>query len=210
MTAIVDVDTHELVEELRRNVIGEVRFDKVTRLLYSTDASIYQVEPIGVVLPKTAEDVIAVVEIANRHSVPVLPRGGGTSLAGQTVGQAIVIDFSKHMRDVIDINPEEGWARVQPGIILDELNARLRPSGYQFAPDPSTSNRSNVGGALGNNSCGSHSIVWGKTVDNVQSMEVVLSNGDVATFGPLTETGLEAKSRQDNFEGEIYLSLIHI
>ena len=121
MTAIVDVDTHELVEELRRNVIGEVRFDKVTRLLYSTDASIYQVEPIGVVLPKTAEDVIAVVEIANRHSVPVLPRGGGTSLAGQTVGQAIVIDFSKHMRDVIDINPEEGWARVQPRIIHDEL-----------------------------------------------------------------------------------------
>ena len=98
MTVIADVDTHELVEELRRKVIGEVRFDEVTRLLYSTDASIYQVEPIGVVLPKTTEDVIAVIEIANRHNVPVLPRGGGTSLAGQTVGQAIVIDFSKHMR----------------------------------------------------------------------------------------------------------------
>ena len=210
MTVIADVDTHELVEELRRKVIGEVRFDEVTRLLYSTDASIYQVKPIGVVLPKTTEDVIAVIEIANRHNVPVLPRGGGTSLAGQTVGQAIVIDFSKHMRDVIDINPEEGWARVQPGIILDELNARLRPLGYQFAPDPSTSNRSNVGGALGNNSCGSHSIVWGKTVDNVQSMEVVLSNGDVATFGPLTEMGLEAKSRQDNFEGKIYRDLLNV
>ena len=94
MTVIADVDTHELVEELRRKVIGEVRFDEVTRLLYSTDASIYQVEPIGVVLPKTTEDVIAVIEIANRHNVPVLPRGGGTSLAGQTVGQAIVIDLS--------------------------------------------------------------------------------------------------------------------
>ena len=108
VTKAAESDTRELVEELSRLVSGEVRFDKMTRMLYSTDASLYQIEPIGVVLPKNAEDVIAVVETANRHGVPVLPRGGGTSLAGQTVGQAIVVDFSKYMRDIIEVNEEEG------------------------------------------------------------------------------------------------------
>ena len=181
MTArVAEAETQSLVEELGRLVTGEVRFDKMTRLLYSTDASIYQIEPIGVVIPKTAEDVIAVVETPNRHGVPVLPRGGGTSLAGQTVGRAIVIDFSKYMHDVIEVNAEEGWVRAQPGIILDELNHHLAPHGVLFAPDPSTSNRGNVGGAVGNNSCGAHSILWGKTVDNVRELDVVLSNYDVA------------------------------
>ena len=122
---IAESDTRALVEDLGRLVDGEVRFDKMSRVLYSTDASIYQIEPIGVVIPRSAEDVIAVVEAANRYGVPVLPRGGGTSLAGQTVGQAIVIDFSKYMRNALDVNVEEGWVRTQPGIILDELNARL-------------------------------------------------------------------------------------
>ena len=108
VTKAAESDTRELVEELSRLVSGEVRFDKMTRMLYSTDASLYQIEPIGVVLPKNADDVIAVVETANRHGVPVLPRGGGTSLAGQPVGQAIVVDFSKYMRDIIEVNEEEG------------------------------------------------------------------------------------------------------
>ena len=154
-----EADTRELVQDLRSRVDGEVRFDKMSRVLYSTDASMYQIEPIGVVLPRSEEDVVAVVETANEHGVPVLPRGGGTSLAGQAVGRAVVIDFSKHMRGLLEVNVEEGWARTQPGIVLDELNALLRPKGVQFAPDPSTSNRGNVGGAIGNNSCGAHSIV---------------------------------------------------
>ena len=170
-------DTRALVEDLGRLVEGEVRFDPMTRALYSTDASIYQVEPIGVVLPKGVEDVIAVVETAARHGVPVLPRGGGTSLAGQAVGRAVVLDFSKYMRRVLEVDAEQGWARTEPGIILDELNQHLAPQGVQFAPDPSTSNRGNVGGALGNNSCGAHSILWGKTVDNVAGLDVVLSDG---------------------------------
>ena len=160
-------DNSDLAEELRRNISGEVRFDKMSRILYSTDASIYQIEPIGVVIPKTEEDVISAIETASKYSVPILPRGGGTSLAGQTVGHAVVLDFSKYMRNVLEVNKEEGWVRVQPGIILDELNQHINQTGYFFAPDPSTSNRGNVGGALGNNSCGAHSIVWGKTSDNV-------------------------------------------
>ena len=206
-TTAAESDTRELVEELSRHVSGEVRFDKMTRMLYSTDASMYQIEPVGVVLPKNAEDVIAVVETANRHGVPVLPRGGGTSLAGQTVGKAIIIDFSKYMHDIIEVNEDEGWVRTQPGIILDELNHKIRSSNMLFAPDPSTSNRGNVGGAVGNNSCGAHSIIWGKTVDNVHELDVVLANGTTAHFGALNGEQLEAKIRADGLEGDIYRTL---
>ena len=206
-TRAIEADTRELVEELQRNVTGEVRFDEMTRMLYSTDASIYQIEPVGVVLPWNTDDVIAVLETANRHNVPVLPRGAGTSLAGQTVANAIVMDFSRHMRDVLELNTEEGWVRAQPGIILDELNHKIASSGMFFTPDPSTSSRGNVGGALGNNSCGAHSIMWGKTVDNVESMDVVLANGDTAHFGPLDGAQLEARMRGENLEGEIYRNL---
>ena len=203
-------DARDLAEELRDIVDGEVRFDKMTRLLYSTDASIYQIEPVGVVIPRSEDDVIAVIETAGRHGVHVLPRGGGTSLAGQTVANAVVIDFSKYMRDVIEMNAEEGWVRTQPGVILDELNQKLAPTGMIFAPDPSTSNRGNVGGALGNNSCGAHSIVWGKTIDNVLELSVVLSNGDTATLGPVTGAALETKVAADSLEGSIYRSLREI
>ncbi|MBM3935279.1 MAG: anaerobic glycerol-3-phosphate dehydrogenase subunit C [SAR202 cluster bacterium] len=204
------MDVKELVADLRRLVTGEVRFDKMSRVLYSTDASIYQIEPIGVVIPKTPEDVIAVVETANRYNVPVLPRGGGTSLAGQTVGRAIVMDFSRYMREVLEVNAEEGWARVQPGIILDELNQKIAHTKMAFTPDPSTSNRGNVGGALGNNSCGSHSMVYGKSVDNVIAMNVVLANGDTAHFAPLDREGIALKKLASGFEGDIYRKMFEI
>ena len=209
-TQVAESDARSLVEELKRRVVGEVRFDQMTRAIYSTDASIYQIEPVGVVIPRNADDVVAVMEVANRHGVPVLPRGGGTSLAGQTVGHAIVIDFSKYMRDVIEVNAEEGWVRTQPGIVLDELNKHLEPHGMMFAPDPSTSNRGNVGGALGNNSCGAHSIVWGKTVDNVRELDVVLSNGDTGRFGTPNGEQLEAKMRGESLEAEIYRNVFAI
>ena len=206
----VSADTRALVEDLKGLVEGEVRFDPMTRALYSTDASIYQVEPIGVVLPRSEEDVIAVVETAARHGVPVLPRGGGTSLAGQAVGRAVVLDFSKYMRRVLEIDAGQGWVRTEPGIILDELNQHLAPHRVQFAPDPSTSNRGNVGGALGNNSCGAHSILWGKTVDNVAQLEVVLSDGSRASLGPLTREGVDARTRSNGLEGDIYRRLAEI
>ena len=206
----VSADTRALVEDLGKLVEGEVRFDPMTRALYSTDASIYQVEPIGVVLPRSEEDVIAVVETAASHGVPVLPRGGGTSLAGQAVGRAVVLDFSKYMRRVLEIDAEQGWVRTEPGIILDELNLHLEAHGVQFAPDPSTSNRGNVGGALGNNSCGAHSILWGKTVDNVAELDVVLSDGSRTKLGPLTREEVEARSRAEGLEGGIYRRLTEI
>ena len=182
-TQISESNIRQLTEELNQQVSGEVRFDKMSRTLWSTDASIYQIEPVGVVLPKSTEDVIAVLETAKNYGVSVLPRGGGTSLAGQTVGESIVIDFSRYMRKVTKINAEEGWVKTQPGIILDELNKILSPHGVLFSPDPSTSNRGNVGGALGNNSCGAHSVMWGKTVDNVYDLDVILSDGSQASFG---------------------------
>jgi FAD/FMN-containing dehydrogenase/Fe-S oxidoreductase len=200
-------DAKDLLVELSQNVSGEVRFDSMSRQLYSTDASIYQIEPIGVVLPRNADDVAAVIEITAQYRIPVVSRGGGTSLAGQTLGHGVVIDFSKYMRDLVEINSEERWVRTQPGIILDELNLKLRHLGLEFAPDPSTSNRGNVGGALGNNSCGAHSIVWGKTSDNVIALKAVLSNGDMADLGSLDGEGLQSKFAQKNLEGAIYRQL---
>ena len=132
----------ELAEELGRRVSGEVRFDTFSRVLYSTDASIYQMEPVGVVIPRSVEDVLAVMEIARDNRVPVLPRAGGTGLAGQSVNHAIVMDFSKYLNQVVELNREEQWARVQPGIVLDQLNRYLAPHGLQYAPDPTTSNLS--------------------------------------------------------------------
>jgi FAD/FMN-containing dehydrogenase/Fe-S oxidoreductase len=200
----------QLEQDLRKRVLGEVRFDPYSRALYSTDASIYQIEPLGVVIPRDKDDVIATVEIAHRYGVPILPRGGGTGLAGQTVGRAIVIDMSKYMNNLLEVNTEERWVRVQPGIVLDELNNLLRDTGLFFTPDPATSNRSNVGGAIGNNSCGSHSILYGKTVDHVKEVETVLSNSDVALLGPMDSAELEAKLRGDGLEGQIYRQVTDI
>ena len=193
-----------LYEELRQVIEGEVRFDPYSRSLYSTDASMYQIEPIGVVIPKHRGDVSATVDIARRNQVPVLPRGGGTSLAGQTVGHAVVMDFSKYMNQILEVNTDEGWARVQPGVIQDEFNMHLRPLGYLFGPDTSTSNRATIGGMTGNNSAGSHSIVYGKTIDHVLELTVVLSDAGTTTFKALDKAALEAKVKGGALEHQIY------
>ena len=203
-------DTLDLARELEGEVEGEVRFDLVSRLLYSTDASIYQILPVGVVLPRSEEDVVATVEIARRRRVPVLPRGGGTSLAGQTVGPAIVIDYSKYMRTLLEVDAERLSARVQPGIVLDELNRGLAGHGLMFAPDPSTSNRGNVGGALGNNSCGAHSLVWGKTSDNVLGLRTVLSDGTMADLGRLSAGRIAAMAGRDGLLASIVRELTSV
>ncbi|MDP6102587.1 MAG: FAD-linked oxidase C-terminal domain-containing protein, partial [Dehalococcoidia bacterium] len=202
--------TAQLEHELMQSVSGEVRFDAYSRAMYSTDASIYQIEPLGVVLPRNKEDVIATVDLAHRYGVPILPRGGGTSLAGQTVGRAIVMDMSKYMNNVLEVNTEEQWARVQPGIVLEQLNHQIRDTGLFFAPDPATANRSNVGGAIGNNSCGSHSILYGKTIDQIKELETVLSDGYLAQFGPITPFQLETKLHGDGLEGQIYRQVMEI
>src|SRR4249919_408619 len=172
----------EIAAELKKRLEGDIHFDRYSRLLYSTDASIYQIEPIGVVVPRHKGDVQAVIEIANRFQVPVLPRGGGTSLAGQTVGHAIVLDFSKYMKDVLEVNQEELWCRVQPGVVQDELNAFVRGMGLQFGPDTSTSNRATIGGMVGNNSSGAHSLTYGKTLDHVIELTCLLADGSAVTL----------------------------
>jgi FAD/FMN-containing dehydrogenase/Fe-S oxidoreductase len=194
----------DLERELRKVVEGDVRFDDYSRLLYATDASMYQVEPIGVVMPRSAADVHAVLELANRYNVPVLPRGGGTSLAGQTVNHAVVLDFSRYMNRVLEVDRDGLWCRVQPGLVQDELNAHVRPMGLLFGPDTSTSNRATIGGMCGNNSAGSHSIAYGKTLDHVLEMTCLLADGSEVVLRDLTPDQLEAKSRGDGVEGQIY------
>ena len=196
--------TGALEAELRRRVQGEVRFDAYSKAMYSTDASIYRMDPVGVVIPRNADDIAAIVEICYRSGTAVLPRGGGTGLAGQTVNHAVVMDFSKYMHGVVEVNAAERWVRAQPGITLDELNHHLRPHRLHFPPDPTTSNRATVGGAIGNNSCGSHSVLYGKTSDHVKEVSVVLSDGTSTILGPVTGKMLEAKLREDSLEGRIY------
>ncbi len=173
-----------LERTLSRELEGEVRFDAGSRALYSTDASIYRVRPIGVVLPRTHADVARTVQIAADFRVPILPRGAGTGLAGQTVGRAVVIDFSKYLNR-IEIDPGSRRAWVEPGAVLDHLNRAARPHGLQFAPDVATSARATIGGMMGNNSCGAHSIIYGKTIDHVEQLDVVLASGQLASLGPM-------------------------
>jgi FAD/FMN-containing dehydrogenase/Fe-S oxidoreductase len=197
----VSRDYFEIEAELKKRIEGDVHFDKYSRLLYSTDASIYQIEPIGVVVPRHKGDVQAVIEIANRLGVSVLPRGGGTSLAGQTVGHSIVLDFSKYMQNVLEVNKEELWCRVQPGLVQDELNAHVRGMGLQFGPDTSTSNRATIGGMTGNNSAGAHSLTYGKTLDHVLELTVLLSDGSEVVLKDLTPDEVDRKSKADTIEG---------
>src|SRR5436190_4562490 len=190
----------DLYQSLKSRVSGEVRLDRASRLMYSTDASIYEIEPIGVVIPRTHEDVFATMEIAREFKVPVLPRGAGTSLAGQTVGDAVVIDMSKHLNKVLSVNTEERWAVVEPGVVQEQLNLHVKPMGYVFGPDTATGNRATIGGMMGNNSAGSHSILYGKTIDHVLEMDVVLASGEGRT---LKEMKLEEAVARGGVEGRI-------
>jgi FAD/FMN-containing dehydrogenase/Fe-S oxidoreductase len=171
---------------LRKHVDGEVRFDATSRKLYSTDASIYQIEPAGVVIPRTMEALQAAVQVALDMHVPIVPRGGGTSLSGQSIGAGLVIDCSKYLNAIVDVDPVLQIARVQPGVVLDQLNRALAPHGLQFGPDVATASRACLGGMIGNNSAGSHSIVHGKTIDHVRKLRVLLSDGKAAELGPLS------------------------
>lgn len=173
---------HSLKEELERHLEGAVRFDEWTRMLYATDASIHQIMPLGVVLPRSRADVQAVVETCARHGVPILPRGDGSSLAGQTVGEAVVIDFSRHLDAVIELDAEGGRVAVDPGITLSRLNRAVADSGLVYGPDPASADRATVGGVVGNNATGAHSILYGMTVDHVERLEVILPDGTPAVF----------------------------
>src|SRR5436309_7984368 len=181
------------VAGLRAALAGlEARFDRLSRALYSTDASVYQIVPAGVLLPRTEEEVVAAVRACRTFRVPLTARGGGTSQAGQCIGPGLVLDCSKYLNPVLEVNPTDRWARVQPGCVLDDLNLEVRPHGLQFAPDISTSNRATLGGLVANNSSGTHSVIHGKTLDHVLELKVLLSDGSVAHLRPLAENDLQA------------------
>jgi FAD/FMN-containing dehydrogenase/Fe-S oxidoreductase len=204
MSDFSEFQRSSLEQHLRRHLQGEVRFDATSRLLYSTDASIYQIEPLGVVIPRTAEDLHTAVQIALESHIPIVPRGGGTSLSGQSIGPGIVIDCSKYLHGILDVNVAAQTARVQPGVVLDQLNRALEPHGLQFGPDVATANRANLGGMIGNNSAGARSIVFGKTVDHVRRLKVILSDGSLTELGPLSPHEWNQRALVRSFEGTIY------
>jgi FAD/FMN-containing dehydrogenase/Fe-S oxidoreductase len=206
-----DVVRPDLVRDLERQVAGDVRFDTYTRELYATDASAYEVTPIGVVLPKSTADVAHVMTYCAEEGIPVLPRGGGTSLAGQAVNEAVVLDCTRYMDSLLDVDPESGTARAQPGIYLADIDEALAPHGLKFAPDPAWGDKSALGGAIGNNSTGAHSLVYGKTDAYVESCEVVLADGTVTEFGEITIEELHERADHDgDLEARIHAAVARI
>jgi len=201
------IDVSALRDALHNAIAGEVRFERLDRALYSTDASVFQIVPLGVVLPKTEADIVAAMQICARFHVPLTARGGGTSQAGQCIGPGVILDCSKHFADILEINPAERWVRVRPGCVLDELNAELKPHGLQFPLDISTSNRATIGGMIANNSSGTRSVVYGKTIDHVLEVKAVLSDGSIVQTGPLTEGAWAAKCQLQTLEGSCYRAI---
>lgn len=191
-------------DRLIRETRAEVRFDRGFRGLYATDASLYQIEPVGVVVPRTVEDVAAAVRISAEEGVPILPRGAATSLSGQTVGTAIIIDMSKHINRIGIVDRDAMTVRAEPGVVLDRLNAHLKPLGLMFGPDVSTSDRATIGGMIGNNSAGARSLRYGKTVDHVRSLDVVLSDGSKTTLGPVAADRLDALCARPDLAGRVH------
>jgi FAD/FMN-containing dehydrogenase/Fe-S oxidoreductase len=197
----------ELEKELQRTVRGEVRFDRGSRALYASDGSNYRQIPIGLVVPRDEQDVIAAVAAGRKYGAPVLSRGAGTSLAGQCCNVAVILDFSKYMNQILEIDAERKFARVQPGVVLDTLRGRAEVHQLTFAPDPSTHNRCTIGGMIGNNSCGTHSLLGGKTVDNVEELRILLYDGSQMTVGPTSDGDLDSILRQGGRRGEVYSKL---
>ncbi len=192
---------------MKREVRGEVRFDRGSRALYATDGSNYRQIPIGLVLPRDEEDVVAAVAACRKFGAPVLPRGAGTSLAGQCCNVAVVLDFTKYMNRILELDTERRFARVQPGLVLDVLRNRAEAYHLTFAPDPSSHNRCTIGGMIGNNSCGAHSLLGGKTVDNVEELRILLYDGSHMTVGATSESELQAIVSQGGRHGQTYDAL---
>lgn len=205
-----DLALTDFLRALKRESQGEVRTDEYSRVLYSTDASIYRVMPHGVFFPASRDDVHMAVTLAAKFGVPILPRTGGSSLAGQAVSEAVVMDFTRHLNRILEVNEAEGWVRAEPGLVLDQLNHIIAPTGLQFGPDPASSNRAALGGIVGNNSTGSHSICYGMTADHVLNMNVVLSDGSQAHLGPLEAEELKKKAQYSGAEGKLYRRMIEL
>src|SRR6266478_8734962 len=201
------IDASALEGELRKQLEGEVRFDALSRALYSTDASVYKIRPLGVVIPKTRKDIVRVVEICGRYRCPITVGGGGTSQAGQAIGEGIQVDTSKYYNRLLEVNAEQLWVRVEPGIVLDELNAQMAPVGLRFAPDISTASRATIGGMMANNSCGARSVLFGKTIDHVLEQTVALSDGSIVHFREIPRSKIPAG---DTMEAAVYRTVLRL
>jgi FAD/FMN-containing dehydrogenase/Fe-S oxidoreductase len=203
-TEILPAAINRLTQRLSRESRAEVYFDRGMRGLYATDASLYEIEPLGVVVPRVFDDVAAIVKIAADERVPIVPRGAATSLSGQTIGPAIIIDFSKYLNRIGIVDRDAMTVRIEPGVVLDQLNAHLKPLGLMFGPDVSTSDRATIGGMIGNNSAGARSLRYGKTVDHVRSIDAVLADGTAATVGPVAANELDAICARTDTVGKIH------
>jgi FAD/FMN-containing dehydrogenase len=201
------VDATGLASALTRHVRGDVRFDDGTRALYATDGSNYRQIPIGIVLPRNADDVIATISIAREYGAPILCRGGGTSLAGQCCNVAVVLDFTKYMAEILEIDPVRRIARVQPGVVLDRLRNAAEKHHLTFGPDPATHDRCTLGGMIGNNSCGVHSVMAGKTDDNIEELEILTYDGLRMKVGQTSDAELEKIVGEGGRRSEIYAGL---
>src|SRR5215469_8469572 len=195
---------NEQLKYLAGQLEGEFYDDKTMRILYATDASAYREMPLAVAIPKTVDDVKKLIAFARREKTSLIPRTAGTSLAGQVVGNGIIVDVSKYLTKIIELNKEEGWVRVQPGVIRDELNMFLKSHGLFFGPETSTANRAMVGGMVGNNSCGSNSVVYRSTREHLLEAKGLLSDGSEAVFGRLGLDAFHAKCDGDGLEGRVY------
>jgi FAD/FMN-containing dehydrogenase/Fe-S oxidoreductase len=206
----LNIDAETLASELRRAINGEVRFDDGSRALYATDASNYRQVPIGVVLPRDADDVIATVALARKHGAPILARGAGTSLAGQCCNVAVILDFSKYMHNIRELNAEGQYARIEPGIVLDDLRNAAEKHTLTFGPDPATHTHCTLGGMIGNNSCGVHGLMAGKTADNIEELEILTYDGVRMRVGATSEAELETIIAAGGRRGEIYAGMKRI
>src|SRR5216684_6728051 len=206
-TKSAQVDASGLAQSLRASIQGDVRFDNGSRALYATDGSNYRQVPIGVVLPRDVDDVLAIVSLCRQFGAPLLCRGGGTSLAGQCCNVAVILDFSKYMAGILEIDPVRRIARVQPGVILDHLRAAAEKHQLTFGPDPATHNRCTLGGMIGNNSCGVHSVMAGKTDDNIDELEILTYDGLRMKVGQTTSAELGRIIADGGRGGEIYAKL---
>lgn len=195
---------NQQLQHLADNIQGDLFFDTTIRTLYATDASAYRELPLAVAIPSTNEDIKALISFASKNNTSLIPRTAGTSLAGQVVGSGIIVDVSKHFTRILELNIEEKWVRVQPGVIRDELNLFLQPHGLFFGPETSTANRAMIGGMVGNNSCGSNSVVYRSTREHLLEVKAILSDGSDATFHTLSIDAFHRKCEQEGLEGQLY------
>src|SRR6185437_8701049 len=197
----------EKLETLRQDLEGELYTDTTMRTLYATDASAYREMPLAVAIPKTIEDLKKLIAFAHQQKTSLIPRTAGTSLAGQVVGHGIVVDVSRNFTGILELNAAERWVRVQPGVVRDELNLFLKPYGLLFGPETSTANRAMIGGMVGNNSCGSNSIIYRSTREHLLEVKALLSDGSEAVFGQLDPERFHAKCEAPGLEGNLYRNI---